>query len=150
MDKNEFNEIIDFAVAREKEAIEFYRDLQKIAKFQSIKKMLKDFEKMEEGHVNLLENIREKGFAAIREKNVPDLKISEYIEQTEFSEDMNYQDILIVGMKREEASKNLYEDLAIRFSDSEIKKLFLRLAAEETEHKLKFERLYDEEILKEN
>ena len=33
---------------------------------------------------------------------------------------------------------------------TEIKKLFLRLAAEEAEHKLKFERLYDEDILKEN
>ncbi|RLC50709.1 MAG: hypothetical protein DRZ79_03980 [Candidatus Cloacimonadota bacterium] len=150
MNKENFNEIIDFAVAREKEAVKFYQDLQKIAKFQSIKKVLKDFEKMEEGHVKLLENIRTKGFEALQEKEIPNLKISEYMVEADFAENMNYQDILIVAMKREEASKKLYEDMAIRFSDPEIKKLFSRLAVEEAEHKLKFEKLYDEDILKEN
>ena len=63
---------------------------------------------------------------------------------------MTYQDIIILAMKKEEAAKKLYTDLAKQFSESESGKLFERLATEEAEHKLKFEKIYDDEILKEN
>jgi rubrerythrin len=63
---------------------------------------------------------------------------------------MTYQDILIVAMKREEASKNLYTDLAARLESREAQQVFQRLAQEEASHKLKFEKLYDEQVLKDN
>lgn len=150
MKKDDFNAIIDFAVDREKEAVEFYHDLQEKAKFGEMKEMLKDLETMERGHITFLEKVREKGMDKVEIDEVKDLAISEYIVETDPEPDMDYQDILVVAMKREQKSKELYEDLAKRFAGDEIEKLLLKIAADETEHKLRFEKLYDEFVLKEN
>lgn len=148
MTKEKFNEVVDFAIAGEKEAIKFYQELQDKVKFQAQIEMLKEFEDMEKGHVVILENIRNKGFKEIEIKEVTDLHISDYIVDVEPSEDMSYQDILIIAMKKEEKANKLYTEMANKFSSTE--QLFRRLAAEEAEHKLKFDKLYDDEILKEN
>ena len=64
MTTQEFNEILDFAVAREREAVQFYRDLQQEAKFQDQREMLKELEAMEMGHIEVIENIRRRGVSA--------------------------------------------------------------------------------------
>ena len=150
MTKEKFNEVVDFAIAGEKDAIKFYQELQEKVKFQAQIEMLKEFEDMEKGHVVILENIRNKGFKEIEIKEVTDLHISDYIVDVEPSENMNYQDILIIAMKKEEKANKLYTEMANNFPGTELEQLFRRLAAEEAEHKLKFEKLYDDEILKEN
>jgi len=150
MTEQKFNEIIDFAVEREREAVSFYHDLQKIAKFSAQVEMLKEFEDMERGHIKILENMRKKGFENIGEKQVPDLKISDYIVEVAPSANMDYQDILIVAMKKEESANKLYRNMASKFQGTDLETLFNRLAAEEAQHKNQFERLYDEEVLKDN
>ena len=151
MKKDDFNAIIDFAVDREKEAVQFYHELQEKAKFGEMKDMLKDLETMERGHITFLEKVRQRGMEKVEIDEVKDLAISEYIaESAEPGPDMDYQDILVIAMKREQKSKELYEDLAKRFAGDEIEKLLLKIAADETEHKLRFEKLYDEFVLKEN
>ncbi len=150
MTKEKFNEVINFAIAGEKDAIKFYQELQEKVKFQAQIEMLKEFEDMEKGHVVILENIRNKGFKEIEIKEVTDLHISDYIVDVEPSENMNYQDILIIAMKKEEKANKLYTEMANNFPGTELEQLFRRLAAEEAAHKLKFEKLYDDEILKEN
>jgi len=150
MKKDDFNAIIDFAVDREKEAVEFYKDLQKKTKFSGMIEMLKELETMEIGHITALGKVREKGLEKVEINKVKDLHISDYLADIEPTPKMDYQNILIVAMKREQKSKELYEDLAKRFSGTEIEKLLLKIAADETEHKLKFEKIYDEHVLKEN
>ena len=151
MAETTLHEIIEFAIAREKEAAAFYRNLQGRAPFSAVKKMLEDLEAMEIGHVTVLENIKRKGKEALTPKSVTDLKISDYLVAPEKpDEELEYQDILILAMKREEASYNLYTELASRAAGTETEKVFLRIASEEAGHKLKFESLYDEHILKEN
>ncbi len=143
-------EALNFAIEREKEAVSFYQDLQEKAKFTAHKQMLKELEDMEKGHIEILQSILSKGVEDIEEKKVKNLKISDYIVKPEEEQVTSYQDILIIAMKREEHSKKLYEDIAGGVSDAKLKKVFLRLSSEEAEHKLKFEKLYDEMILKEN
>lgn len=150
MKKDDFNSIVDFAVEREKEAVEFYKNLQSKAKFTEMIEMLKELETMEKGHINMLEQIRSKGIEKVEIQEVQDLHIGDYMVDAEPSDDMDYQDILIIAMKREQKSKELYTDLAKRFAGTEVEKLLLKIAAEETDHKLKFERLYDDNVLKEN
>lgn len=144
MDIVEFNEIIDFAVAREQEAVSFYHDLASGAKFNAHKEMLSEFEAMEMGHIIMLENIRKNGVASGEIKKVANLKISEYLSTEAADLDLSYQNLLIRAMKREEASLKLYSELSRRFADPELQKLFAQLAAEEAGHKLRFETLYDE------
>lgn len=150
MDLKKFNEIIDFAIAREKEAIKFYQDLQKEVKFDAQKDLLKSFEDMEQGHVDILEGIRNTKFENIKVPEVDDLKISNFVVDIEPSQDMSYQDIIILAMKREEAANKLYTAMAEQVGNGEIKTLFEKLASEEAKHKLHFEKIYDKEILTDN
>ena len=150
MNQDKYNEVIDFAINREKDAVQFYLELQSEVKFQAQKEMLKELENMEKGHITVLENIRSKGIEKIEVPNVVDLHISDYIVEIEPSANMTYQDVLIVAMKREEKAQKLYTDLANQFPGTDLEILFKKIAAEESGHKLKFETLYDEYILRDN
>jgi len=150
MTKEKFNEVINFAINGEKDAVKFYQELQAKVKFQAQIEMLKEFENMENGHVAILENIRNKGFEKIEIKEVTDLHISDYIIDIVPTEDMNYQDILIIAMKKEEKANKLYTEMANNFPDTELEQIFKKLASEEANHKLHFETLYDDYILKDN
>lgn len=149
-DQKKFNEIIDFAIKKEREAIKFYQDLQKLVSFKSKKEMLHNFEEIERIHIEVLESIRLKTIKNIHIPRVENLAISDYIVETKADANMSYQDILIVAMKREEKANQLYTRMANESDEEEIKKLFLRLASEEANHKLQFEKIYDNEILTEN
>jgi len=140
----EFNDILDFAVAREEEAIAFYRELQRQAKFADQIEMLKDLENMEMGHIVVIESIRKKGAQIEAIKKIPNLKISEYIVKELDEAELTYQNILIKAMKREELSFKLYTEMSVKFPNHEISDLFRRLASEEAKHKLHFEQLYDD------
>ncbi len=150
MNSKKFDEIIDFAINREYDAMKFYQDMQGMVKFNSQKELLKDFELMEKGHAEILKNIRNTDFKEIEIPEIENLLISDYIVASKPYLDMNYQDIIILAMKREEASYRLYNDMADRVGNQNIKKLFLKLASEEAKHKLHFEKIYDNEILTEN
>ena len=150
MDQAKFDEIIDYAVKWEKDAVAFYQRLQNHVKFEHQREALKDFEGMENGHIAILEGIRSRGKENIQIPDVPDLKISDYLVESPPEEEMTYQNILVTAMKREERSHSLYTRLAARSEDPEMTQLLQKLAAEEAKHKLHFETIYDEEILKEN
>ncbi|MCF7912143.1 MAG: ferritin family protein [Candidatus Cloacimonetes bacterium] len=150
MKREDFKAVIEFAIEREREAVEFYQSLQEKIRFTSQKAMLKELEMMERGHITVLTTILDKGVEKIVHKSVEDLQISEYLVAEEPQGDLSYQDILIVAMKREEASKALYTELAERFKGTETEGVFSRLAEEETGHKLQFEKLYDQDILSNN
>ncbi len=146
MTTNEFNAILDFAIEREKEAIAFYRYLQEEAKFADQKQMLREMEQMEMGHIVVIESIRAKGVKDQDIQRIPNLKISEYLSKELSEEELTYQNILIKAMKREENSFKLYTEMSLKFPDSEISRLFKRLASDEAKHKLHFEQLYDDFI----
>ena len=150
MTREKFNEIIDFAIQGEKDAVAFYHDLQSKSRFEAQRVLLQEYEKMEEGHVTILEDIRNKGFSKIKIKEGKDLHISDYLVDVTPSANMDYQDILLMAMKKEEAAYKMYKDLASRYIGTDIETLFQKLATEELDHKFKFEKLYDDEILTEN
>src|SRR5690554_3833808 len=151
MDEISFNKIIDFAVEKEREAVEFYHDLQKSAKFSALRTMLQELEDMEKSHILILEKMRQGSGGSLKSSPIKDLKIVDYTLDDELEPD-NYQNILLIAMKREEKAKLLYLDLSTRYFevDSKLSSLFRKLADEEAGHKLKFEKLYDDFVLKEN
>jgi rubrerythrin len=101
-------------------------------------------------HKAKLIKIKEEKIFNIGEEKVKELNVSEYVERTEPSPNMNYQEALILAMKREKAAFRLYTKLAQNTSNPELVNLLLNLAQEESKHKLMFEIEYDEVILKEN
>ena len=56
---------------------------------------------------------------------------------------MDYVEMLVVGMKKEEISRQLYADLVSIAQNQQIRDVFSKLAQEEAEHKLRFELEYD-------
>ena len=150
MNLQEFNEILDFAVAREQEAVKFYHDLQQESKFSEQRKMLAELESMEMGHILVIEKLRQTGVKPEDIQRTPNLKIAEYLTTEPETEELNYQNILIKAMKREESSFKLYSEMSVKFPDAEVSTLFRRLAADEAKHKLIFEKMYDDWMSKGN
>lgn len=150
MDTLRFREIIDFAIEKEQEAIDAYTRASEMVKRSNVKKMLLGLAKQEEGHKRKLMNIDQGRVSRAHVEQVPDLKIADYADNVAITADMDYQDALVVAMKREEKAHNLYSTLASNTADAELKHLFEVLAEEEAHHKLALEKEYDDHVLRWN
>ncbi len=151
MDKfNSVNEILDFAIQAEQEAVEFYTGLAKNSNNSQMQKVFSDFAQEEMGHKARLLKIKETGIMETSKNEVLDLKVADYLAHVSVSPDMTYADALVVAMKKEKAAFKLYLTLSGRVKNNEMKELFLSLAQEESKHKLRFELEYDENVLKDN
>ena len=83
----------------------------------------------------------------------PPSKISDYLIEVDpevQGSELDYQQALIVAMKKEKAAFKLYTNLAEHTEQQEYRHLFRALAQEEAKHKLRFEIEYDEQFLTEN
>lgn len=141
-----FEEIISYAVEKEKEAARFYEDVSRQEPFAGTKKTFEEFAREEQKHQALLEDLgsnREK-LAEYKFKWIPDLKRSDYLVDIVYREDMGYADILRLAMKREEKSLSLYNELVERAEKKDLITLFKMLSQEEAKHKLALETLYDD------
>ncbi len=148
MDEKRFKESIQFAIEREIEAFNFYTRASQVTKYSGGKGLFLDLAKQEEGHQKLLKNLNMEKIARARIEKIPNLKISDYMVEGEFKPDLSYAEVLRIAMKREERSVKLYEDLSGSNPDEDLKKLFSFLVQEESKHKLRLEKIYDDEILK--
>ena len=148
MDEKRFREIIQFAIEKEIGTHDLYTMCHQIAKYSGAKELFNELAMEEEGHRKLLENLSAGEVAEAKLNPVPDLKISDYLIEVRCMPDSSYADILRLVMKNEEHSVKLYNDLKRTCKDKELKKVFAILAQEEAKHKFKFEKIYDEEILK--
>ena len=147
---NQLQEIVQFAISKEQEAIDFYTHLASIAKWESIANELRSIAAMEVGHKQSLQSMNVQVAASTINPKATNLKIADYLVTAEPSDDMTWQDILNIAMSRELASMNLYNDLAAMVMDARAKQMFENLSAEESKHKLYFEDIWDKEILIEN
>ena len=146
MEFQDFREVIEFAIEREKEAVSFYEDASAQQKFSNARKMFKDFANEERKHQALLEGFL-KGETTIADYNfkwIPDIKRSNYIIDIPYEKEMSHTDILRLAMKREEKALALYNDLARKIGDKDPQQIFKMLSQEEAGHKLALETLYDD------
>ena len=148
MDEKKFQEIIQFAIQREIESMDFYDKASKLVKNSGTRDLFGDFVKQEEGHKKKLETINMGKIIPEKIEKIPNLKISDYLVETELKPDLFYAGILRIAMKREERSVKLYTDLKEKNQDEALDKLFTFLIQEETKHKFRLEKIYDDEVLK--
>ncbi|MBC8472553.1 MAG: ferritin family protein [Planctomycetes bacterium] len=146
---NSIEEILDFAIAGEAEASQFYMDLAGQMENPAMREVFESFAKEELGHKAKLEGVK-KGNIQPKAGEVADLKIADYMVDIQPSPNMEYQSAIILAMKKEKAAFKLYTTLASKMQDPELRNMFLSLAQEEAKHKLRFEIEYDDEIMKEN
>jgi len=146
MEFGSVDEILDFAIGKEKQAVDFYSSLAKEATRASLKEVFERFSKEEEKHVALLSDMagNKEKIDSYQFKEVTDLKISDYMVETEYEEGMPMPEILKIAMKREEVAVKLYTTLEGKTDNEDAKKVFMILAQEESKHKLGLESMYDD------
>jgi len=147
---NTVDEILDYAIDQEQQAADFYANLAERAEKAGMKALLLEFAEEEKRHKERLLAIKTGDRELTPEQEVLDLKISDYLVEVDASDDISYQDALIVAMKKERAAFDLYSDMANKVPESNLKQVFIGLAKEEAKHKLFFESEYDERVLMDN
>lgn len=144
------DDVLNFAINSEQEAVDFYTDLASKTSNKGMQETFEQFAQEERGHKSKLERIKQGNTIELSTDKVLDLKIGDYLVDIEVSENMSYQDALILAMKREKSAFKLYTNLSNLVKDQNICDLFRSLAQEEAKHKLRFEVEYDDNILAEN
>jgi len=147
---NTVEEILDYAIEQEQQAADFYEDVAQRAETAGMKKILLDFSEEEKHHKKILQSVKNDEHKLTPEQEVLDLKISDYLVEVEVSENISYQDALIIAMKRERAAYELYTDMAAKIPSSHLREVLIGLAKEEAKHQLFFEAEYDERVLTDN
>ena len=140
------HEIINYAIERELEAAEFYKEMQTKVHTQAAKEMLLEFEKMELAHADVLRYMDINKLQNYNQPKITNMQLSDYMVEPEIHENISLQEIFVVAMKREEAAAKLYNDLAEKAENETVKNMFLKLATEESKHKLRLESTYDDEV----
>src|SRR3989339_280294 len=140
-----FQEVVKYAIEKEKEAAAFYDEISSQEKFSGAKEMFAGFADEERKHQKMLEGIlSNKGkISEYKFEWIPDLKRSNYLVDMEYEKGMHYKDILRIAMKREEKALKFYNDVASENKNEDYVKIFKILAQEEAKHKLGLEKFFD-------
>jgi len=148
MDFNNLHEIIDFAIAKEIEAAEFYMSVSEQESFSGKKEMFLEFAAEERKHQALLEDLKSGKVGTklddYKFKWITDIKRSDYVDDITYKPGMSYNDILMLAAKREEKALALYNQMLSNADTEEARKVFKMLCQEEAKHKLALETMLDD------
>ena len=141
-------DIIDFAISKEREAADFYRSVSEQENFSGKKEMFLEFAAEEGKHEALLKDLKS-GKAGptldgYKFKWITDIKRSDYVDEIEYQPGMAYNEILMLACKREEAALKLYNECLANADNDDAKKVFKMLCQEEAKHKLALETMLDD------
>jgi rubrerythrin len=135
-------DVLDYAIAREKESYDFYQVLIALAKKPEVRRAFGAFASDELQHAARLRKFRSGEFS-FEPELVGSLGIADKAHPVRIHRDMSYTDALVVAMRKEKTAFRLYTKLAALSGDTEIKEMFSLLAQEEAKHKLSLEVEYD-------
>ncbi len=124
-------EIIKQAIQQEDMAYKFYMDALKFVKDPASQIWLKELAAEE---------------LKFKPEKIHDLHIAEYLVDKNISDVNNFQDVLIVAMKKEQKAYNFYVGMAKSSDNPDMKNLCKILAQEELKHKHKLELYYDDNV----
>ncbi|TFG80031.1 MAG: desulfoferrodoxin FeS4 iron-binding domain-containing protein [Spirochaetales bacterium] len=144
------NSILDFAIEKEVEARDFYLEWAGKLEAAHLKELFLMYSGEEQKHKDKLERIKSGSTFQPAAAKVTDLKIVDYLVDIVPTPDMDYQEALILAMRREKSSFKLYSDLAAMSGVDDMRTLFQSLAQEEAKHKLRIETEYEKDVYREN
>ena len=139
-----YDEILQLAIDNEVEAYNFYLALANRVEDQRIRVAFEELAKEELEHKARLElEVMKTGKTIAVEQNPTRSERSYIISNDPSPLDMDYKDMLMLGMAKEEAAFRAYVNLAARVHDEKSREVLLELAEEEVRHKLRFQTEYD-------
>lgn len=135
------NEILEFAIGREVDAYHFYNALACRVDDPHIHQVIEDLAKEELDHKERLEfEVLKTGHVLAIGKGIPKPTRDNYIQSdSDLSFDMDYRDILLLGIEKEEAAFRVYVNLIPNVYDEDSRETLLAIAQEEVRHKYRFE-----------
>jgi rubrerythrin len=136
-------EVLDFAISGEIKAQELYTNMAAMAENLWLQTALEDIAQDERRHQRKLVAVR-KGRVSLPTSRPEDLGLADMLDDVEPHPDMTYPELLAFAIKKEHSANQLYDTLATAFPKPELKDLFRKLAAEEAEHKRRFELQYEQ------
>ena len=74
-----FEEILNYAIDKERQAADFYEEASKKERYSGAKGVFESFAEEEKKHQSLLENFSEENMAEYKIKKIPNLKRSDYL-----------------------------------------------------------------------
>lgn len=137
------DEILEMAVAREVDANRFYLALAARVEDPSIKKIFEKLAVEELEHRAKIELEIMKTGRVVKEDETPAGFRDEQPDYVPTEIEIDYKDILLMSIQKEEASFQLYVDLAGMTSDAHSQEVLLALAQEEAGHKQRFQKALD-------
>jgi rubrerythrin len=149
-------EAINDSIAKEKEAQRFYQEAADKVDKAAIKEFFIELKSDELGHERMLTRVRDDlrsgklTTGRIREvttASLADMGISRYLKAKKVKPKINYQEAMVVAMKREEEAWRNYMKLSKMSDNDALKDLFLLLAQVEAGHLRRIEGLYEKEVL---
>jgi len=139
---NTISDVLDFAIAGENKAAELYTKMAATADSSWMRKTLEGFAQQELQHGKKLKAVRA-GRSALGREGVGDLGLADKLDDIQPHPDMDYPELLVFAIKKENVSHGLYTRLASIFTEPELQETFLKLAEQEAEHKRRFEMEYE-------
>ena len=138
------DEILEFAINREIEAYNFYTALAERSKNPQMRTVFQDLAVEELDHKAKLElEVVKMGRTVPLKQQTPFSRPEKITTDDQADLDVDYKDILMLAMEKEEASFRTYVNLIPNVKDQQSREVLLALAEEEVKHKLRFEIEYD-------
>jgi rubrerythrin len=142
------DDVVQFAIEKEREAADFYRTAAENEALEVNKNVLIDFAEEEEKHEQMLKDFSfdKKAIEKYTFKKIEDIKRADYLMDMDYEPGMNYFDVMRIAMKREEKAYKLYNRLKDSAEDEHMENIFAVLAHEELKHKSGLEKIYDDHL----
>jgi rubrerythrin len=135
--------ILELAISREEDANKFFLIMAARAERPEMRKVFEELADEELEHKSRLELEVMKSGRVVTATEKTELNVGTDAETSVPKLDMDYKDMLILCMQKEESSFRLYVDLAARVSSEEAYETLVALAEEEVKHKMRFEMEYE-------
>ena len=135
---------LQFAIAKEIEAYNFFLALADRVADQRIREEFEALAQEELEHKAKLElEVMKLGKTIAVEENPARPDRSYIVSNDPAPLDMDYKDLLMLGMEKEEAAFRTYVNMAASADDEKSREVLLAIAEEEVRHKLRFQTEYE-------
>ncbi|UCE46886.1 MAG: ferritin family protein [Phycisphaerales bacterium] len=141
-------EVLDFAIAREAEAVHFYMAMARRVTDSSTVKFFEDLVSEELEHKSRLElEVMKEGIVARTVGVVPETSADHLpIDPAQVAKQMGYTEALGLAIQKERRSFKLYVRLAGMVAEEELRETLVSLAEEEAKHLVMLQEQYENEM----
>ncbi len=136
------DQVLEAAIHREAQASEFYLHLASMVESVEMSRVLENLASEEVAHMAKLEAIRDND-ERFCDDIITNTGVADHLAAVVVHSGMSYTELLLAGIQKEDRSYRLYQQMARAALDEGVRNTFLRLAQEESEHKLRFEIEYE-------